>query len=321
VEIASNPPLIRDYLGHQLSASPARPRVALIGFPSDEGVRRNRGRTGAALAPALILEAFLALPFSSHGEPDLVRLLQNTQNRGPLQLSRDLEHDQRTLAAEIRGYLEAGTVCVVIGGGHETAYGHFLGYVGSNRRVRILNWDAHADVRPLRDGKGHSGSPFRQAITHDSRLCLSYTVAGLQPHTDPDHVNFISSHGGRCFPSRGLNTSGVETVYRSFLDPPGTPQPPAAPPSALMVTFDMDAVDSSSAPGVSAPSKNGLGTEVWLHAAFLAGQFPLTQSLELVEVNPRFDPDGRTIRLAAQTLLAFFRGLAARSPETRPNLG
>ncbi|HEV2873534.1 MAG TPA: class I SAM-dependent methyltransferase, partial [Thermoleophilaceae bacterium] len=46
--------------------------------------------------------------------------------------------------------------------------------------VEILNWDAHADVRELKQGQAHSGSPFRQAIEDASRVCRRYSVAGLQ---------------------------------------------------------------------------------------------------------------------------------------------
>jgi arginase family enzyme len=230
VEVAANPAHFSDCLDAQLSASPARrPRVALIGFPSDEGVRRNCGRSGAAFAPALILGAFLALPLSVESEPSLVHLLRNTLSRGPSLLSGDLERDQRALADEIRPFLEAGTVPIVIGGGHETAFGHFLGYVEARRSVRILNWVVHADVRPIRNGKGHPGSPFQRKITHESRLCFSYTVIGLQPYTDPAHLNLITSHGGHYFPCRGL-TAAIKGISRSLLK---TPAPPCtASPSA-----------------------------------------------------------------------------------------
>jgi hypothetical protein len=104
-------------------------------------------------------------------------------------------------------------------------------------------------------------------------------------------------------------------------------QPPedTAPPlhrqtiRLCFVTFDMDAVHSSSAPGVSAPSRNGLSPKLCLHAAFLASQFPLTQSAAAYVSESRIRSRWRTIGLADQTLLAFFRGFAARSPETTSN--
>ena len=94
-------------------------------------------------------------------------------------VGRDLEADQERLGPSARAAFGAGAVPIVLGGGHETAYGHFLGHVHAQRRVAILNWDAHPDVRPMDDSQGSSGTPFRQALEHPSGLCRGYTVAGL----------------------------------------------------------------------------------------------------------------------------------------------
>ena len=40
---------------------------------------------------------------------------------------------------------------IVLGGGHETSYGHFLGYALASRQVEILNWDAHTDASQRRE--------------------------------------------------------------------------------------------------------------------------------------------------------------------------
>ncbi|HMP59270.1 MAG TPA: arginase family protein, partial [Gemmatales bacterium] len=73
-----------------------------------------------------------------------------------------------------------------------------------------------------------------------------------------------------------------------------------------------DAVESVFAPGVSAPAVAGLNVHLWLHAAVSAGRSPHVRSLDLVELNPSLDQDGRTARLAARTLWEFCRGLLDR---------
>lgn len=35
-----------------------------------------------------------------------------------------------------------------------------------NKKFGVINLDQHFDVRPLKDGKAHSGSPFRQMLEH-----------------------------------------------------------------------------------------------------------------------------------------------------------
>ena len=80
----------------------------------------------------------------------------------------------------------------------------------------------------------------------------------------------------------------------------------------LMVTFDMDAVDQSQAPGVSAPCANGLPSDLWVTAAYLAGRNKQVTSFDLSEVNPRHDRDNQTAKLAALTIWNFLLGLSER---------
>ena len=136
----------------------------------DAGVRRNGGRPGAALGPDAIRHALYRLtPDAEHPE-SFAALLDHTADLGDIDVTGDVEADQERLGAVLAPLLADGVVPVVLGGGHETAYGHFLGYVGAERDVEILNWDAHADVRNVGDG-AHSGSPFRQALEHPSGGC------------------------------------------------------------------------------------------------------------------------------------------------------
>lgn len=271
---------------------------ALIGFPSDEGVRRNHGRPGAALAPAEIRKALSKL--AAEEGSGAHELLAHMRDLGDVHVTGDVESDQAALARFAAPLLAAETIPIIMGGGHETAYGHFLAHVEAHQDVSILNWDAHPDVRPLNDGQAHSGSPFRQAILHEQRRCRRYVVAGLLPaRLVPEHLAFITAHGGEYHWRADLSPNAIRKIYSSLLGP-------------LMVSFDMDAVDQSIAPGVSAPAEGGLSAELWLHAARLAGRNRATLSMDVVEVNPRFDADGRTVLLAAQTIVAFIQGVTER---------
>ncbi len=284
-------------IGSEL-AGETPPSVVLTGFPSDEGVRRNRGRPGASLAPDAIREALYALTVED--SPALRTLIGYMKDLGNVRVSGDVETDQANLAAAVRPWLALGTIPIILGGGHETAYGHFLAYAAAAQDVAILNWDAHPDVRPLTDGKGHSGSPFRQAILHESGRCRNYQVAGLLPaRLVPEHLEFITQHHGKYYWRSELPVESIDRIYLGL------------PLFGLMISFDMDAVDRAFAPGVSAPAEGGLTADLWLHAARMAGRH--ARSLDLVEVNPKFDLDGRTLHLAGETVLAFLRGIADRS--------
>jgi formiminoglutamase len=291
-------PRLRDLFG----THGGEPDVVIIGFPSDAGVARNGGRVGAAGGPAAIREALGRLTPDARNPAAFADVAARTRDLGDIAVTGDVERDQDALGAALQPHLELGRFAIVLGGGHETAYGHFLGY---QRPINILNWDAHADVRELKDGLAHSGSPFRQALEHPSGRCLSYTVAGLQPHTvSAAHLALVASRGRAVFREQLVTAAGVARLYDR--DAP------------LLVSFDLDAVDGSAAPGVSAPATDGLPVSLWLEAAFRAGATPAVASADVVELSPPHDQDGQTARLAALTVWQILRGVATRGRSPRP---
>jgi formiminoglutamase len=272
--------------------------VSILGFAVDQGVLRNGGRAGASAGPDAIREHLLRLCPDAQDRAAFVRLLEQTRDLGNVEASGDLEADQHTLGEVVASELARGAFVIVLGGGHETTYGHFLGYAGAQRAVAIHNIDAHADVRPLRDGLGHSGSPFRQVLEHSSGLCRSYRVEGLQPSAVAEaHLTYVTERGGSYGFRRNFD---AEALYTSSCD--------------MLATFCLDAVDQAFAPGVSAPTTDGLLPAEWLRAAYRAGACPQVSSADVVELNPRFDRDGQTARLAARSVWEILRGLAGRAP-------
>ena len=281
--------------------SPDGARVVLLGFPSDEGVRRNGGRPGAAEGPAAIRSALFKLTPDAERPDAFAAVLDVTADGGDVPVSGDLERDQERLADAVAGAISRGAVPVVLGGGHETAYGHVLGYVAAGRPVRIVNLDAHADVRPLKAGQAHSGSPFRQALEHPSGLVRRYDVAGLQPYAvAAEHLAYVRAHGAGHF-AFDTDPALLDRLVR------GEPDDPPA-----LLTLDLDGADAGQAPGVSAPTTAGLDASLYLETAYLAGASPAIGSLDVCELAPIYDEGGRTAKLAALCVWHFLRGLAAR---------
>lgn len=298
-------PRVGHLLGRGLAPGEA-PRAVLVGFPTDVGVSRNGGRPGAAEGPGAIRRLLYRLTPDAAAPERFAALLGKTLDAGDLAASGDLERDQEAFGEVVAGFLARGAFVLVLGGGHETAYGHFLGHVGAGQAVDVLNLDAHADVRDLRDAPGgggrwgHSGSPFRQALLHPSGLCRRYRVAGIQPWSAARaHLDLVSARGGAWVPAADLDRARVGELFESLRGP-------------AMVSFDVDAVDQAFAPGVSAPAVRGLPPALWLEAAFLAGRTPAVASMGIAELAPPLDRDDATGRLAAVTVWETLRGLAAR---------
>jgi formiminoglutamase len=282
-----------------------RGRAVLVGFPQDEGVRRNGGRVGAAEAPDAIRHWLYRLTPS-----DLSAGIDLTDHRpldlGNVRVTADLERSQKDLAEVIAALLQVGAVPIVLGGGHETAYGHFLGYVAAGRKVGIINVDAHLDVRPCLETGGHSGSPFRQAFQHPTHPLAHYVCLGAQPHAvSREHAEYVLERGGWirwCNEVESGLAEQFDEACRQFADNE----------CQVYVTLDADACCMADVPGVSAPNPTGLrGTEV-IACARRAGASISVSSLDLVEINPRFDRDDQSARWAALVIWHFLVGHAER---------
>jgi formiminoglutamase len=197
-------------------------------------------------------------------------------------------------------HLAAGSFVIVLGGGHETSFGHFQAYASRGERVGILNWDAHPDVRELQDGVGHAGSPFRQAILDPAGACRQVVAAGLLPQVVArSHLECLAAHGARFVWRRDLSPARIDEIY-------GTLEGPS------FVSFDLDAVEQAAAPGASSPSVGGITADLWLHAAYRAGRTRSVQSCDIVEMNPVYDRDNAAARLAAATVWNVLKGLVER---------
>ena len=135
---------------NQSTDSPAP--VTLLGFASDEGVLRNGGRQGAAAGPAALRSALGSL--AVHHEHALADAGTITTQADDL----DGSHD--ALSDKVQELVEAGTLPIILGGGHETAFGSHRGLYRAVGATKIINLDAHFDLR--RADHATSGTPFKQ---------------------------------------------------------------------------------------------------------------------------------------------------------------
>jgi formiminoglutamase len=292
-------------------APPVRPgRPVLLGFPQDEGVRRNQGRPGAAAAPAAIRHWLYRLtPWDAVKGVNLAAL--HLLDLGDVRISGTLEESQQALAEVVAAIVTANSVPIVLGGGHETAYGHYLGYVYAGREVAIINLDAHLDVRPLVDGQGHSGSPFRQALEHPTQPLRgdSYVCLGAQPFAvSREHQAYVQDKGGVIRWASRPNVRGL--LGSLFLR---ESKRLSTGGCSVYVTLDSDIVQQADVPGVSAPNPLGLSGRVVASCAEVIGATAAVSSFDLVEINPSYDRDGQSARWAALTIWHFLAGLARRS--------
>jgi formiminoglutamase len=292
----SKDPRLRDFFNR---SDKETSRMYLVEFPSDQGAGINGGRPGSSQAPELIrAKLFNLTPHPNYYQAH-TNLLEKTYHQGVIPCLGNVDENQENLSKTIAKLLKKSRIPVIIGGSHETSYGHFLGYVSAKKKVSVFNIDAHTNVRPLKNEKAHSGSTFRQALEHPSSICHSYHVFGLNPSAVSfKHYNYVNQSGTAFFDSKTTKAKVLDKLDKVDND--------------VMVTMDMGAVNQADAPGVSAPNASGIRSDLWLELAFLFGNHSKVTSFDLCEVNPVYDIDNQTVRLASLTIWHFLLGVALR---------
>ncbi len=270
--------------------------VIILGYPQDEGVRRNNGRIGAALAPDAIRREFYKL--TNFGITSKIFDLGNTKILGTLEATHDAH------AEAVAQVLRDGKRLIILGGGNDVSYpdGAAMADAFGRENWLAINVDAHFDVRV--SDKRNSGTPYRQLL--DEKLLRPeyfYEVA-YQPHAvSPVYFKYLQNLGVNLVSLdqlRAQNTAdtGVrELVQQKFRHHSASLN--------IFFGFDLDAVRSSDAPGVSAPSPIGLRSGELLTLVRYAASLVNTKIVEFTEMNPNFDIDNRTAKLVAIAMHTF----------------
>ena len=269
--------------------------AALIGFSSDAGVARTKGRLGAAEGPAAIKKRMASLPahhFTEVWDCGDVICIEG-----------DLEAAQMALGLKVSQVMAQGVNPVVLGGGHEVAWGTYLGlrtWLSQQdteppaRQLLVLNLDAHFDLRTSRPAS--SGTPFDQ-IAQDcertarpfqyacwgvSRLSNTAALFARAAVLDADVVEDTAMQMGN------LSTL-LERLDRLL-----------ATADDVYLSIDLDVLPASVAPGVSAPAAFGVSLPVIEAIARHVKQSGKMRIADIAELCPRLDIDDQTARIAAR---------------------
>jgi len=264
---------------------------AVLGFACEAGVIRNKGRKGAAEGPAHLRRglANMAAPTDAHVFADLGDIAVTGD---------DLEAGQDALSDALKEALELHSRIVVLGGGHETAFGSYRGLAARypGKKIGIINLDAHLDLRLVGENGASSGTPFAQIrqLAPDAfdYLCVgvadeSNTHALMQRASDWG-VSIVSDHALIADPNAADGAINA-MIERNDL---------------IYLTIDIDLLPHYQAPGVSAPAARGVPLETVEHlVAYVLRQseqagvpIPLA---DIVELSPAHDTQGVTAKTAA----------------------
>jgi formiminoglutamase len=278
-----------------------------LGFKSDEGIRRNKGRVGAANGPESIRHELANLPCYFSESVQLFDAGDVICEDG------DLEASQTQLAKAVEQLLALNLFPIILGGGHEVAFGHYQGILNhletdhKTPRIGIFNFDAHFDLRPY-PGGGNSGTMFRQiADLSDSKgIQFSYYCAGVQKYSNTIELFRTSEALGVTFKlAKDLVQEDHWQLYESI-------DSFIAKNDHLYITICADVFSSAFAPGVSAPQPLGMDPELALKILKKLIFSGKVVSFDIAEVSPRFDKDNITASLAKVLIFTVVNSLCQK---------
>ena len=267
------------------SQSLAETDIGLIGVPFDGGVTN---RSGTRHGPRAVREQSTLLrrinaatgvtPFASAR----VRDLGDCWLEQPYALEGALEE----IASFYRMVVDAGVVPLSVGGDHSISL-PILRAVAAARPVGMVHIDAHCDTGDDYMGsRFHHGAPFRRAVEEgllDPARVIQIGIRGTV--NDPDMWGFSTRSGMRVlsmdeFADHGWRFAAEEARRAVGRGP-------------TYLSFDIDSLDPSQAPGTGTPEAGGLTA---LEAMRLLRALRGIDFVggDLVEVSPAFDVGGLT---------------------------
>jgi formiminoglutamase len=288
VDAADGPRALRWHQIVKPLAPDSPPGIVLVGFACDEGVRRNGGRVGAKDGPLAIRKALANLAWHQD---------RPVYDAGDVRCDdEDMEGAQAQLAQVVAAVISSGHRPLVLGGGHETAWGTFQGIVAAKPQstVGVINIDAHLDLRA--DEPGNSGTPFNQI----ARWCAAngrafrYLCIGVaEPSNTAALFSRATDLGADWARDCDILPWRLHVVQNMVTEFAGTVD-------HLQLSLDVDVLPASVMPAVSAPAAGGVLFEAV--EALVAHTFATRKvvACEVVEFSPALDLGGIGARAAAR---------------------
>ena len=294
--------------------------VHLLGVPMDLG----SGRRGVDMGPSAIRIAGVADRLTELGhkvvdEGDIVIKNMEELKVGDerARYLGEIARAAAVIARKIGRIMGLGHFPLVLGCDHSIAVGTVSGIAAhaqrQDQRVGLLWVDAHGDINtPETSPSGNiHGMPLAALLGFGAGDLTG--VAGPPPKVHPANVALVGIRSLDAGEKKRLKETGVQVHTMSDIDRHGVHRIMQKALARVTdgtdyvhVSFDLDAVDPTVAPGVGTPVKGGLDyREAHLIMEVLADAGVMT-SLEMVEVNPILDQGNASAAFAVELVQSAF---------------
>jgi arginase len=293
--------------------------IELIGFPMDLGA----GRRGVDMGPSALRIAGIDSHLASMGyrvidQGDIAIDIQECQQirRPRLKYLEEIVRASALLVEKVEAALSAGHIPLCLGGDHSAAVGSLAGVTRhcrhTDQTLGVIWIDAHPDFNT--EDTTSSGNIHGMVAAAASGLGHPDLVGlgGVAPKIEPGNLVMVGIRNVDPLEGRALKDHGVHVITMTDIDRIGIAAAAARMLDRLNgsdhihVSFDMDSVDPSTAPGVGTPVPGGLTfREAHLLMETIAENGRLG-SMDVVEVNPILDVRNRSAALAVDLVSSCF---------------
>jgi agmatinase len=222
----------------------------------------------------------------------------------------DRETTADSVAAHVATVADQGVMPVVLGGDHYCTFPAFRGFAeGSGHdTVGLVQIDAHTDTvaESAVFGEHFHGSSTHHIASSPYTDYEHVAQVGIRGYESPDFFEFAEETGLSLFSIRDVEERGIREVIEAAV------AEAAADADAVYVTFDIDSVEPSVAPGTGTPEPGGLSASQALSVMEILGTHDAVAAADLMEVAPPLDPTDNTSRLGAYLLTTLLEQKFAR---------
>ncbi|MFC6837267.1 formimidoylglutamase [Halomarina ordinaria] len=268
--------------------------AVLLGEPYDGAVV---GRPGAREGPAAVRTALAAVKTHRLGAGGVDRV----GDCGDVAFDgKSSAVAQETAARVARSLHRRDVLPVFLGGDNSLTYANARPLL-ERGTLGCLTIDAHLDVRAVREGPT-SGTPYRQLFEAglDAYACLG----ARHFETTGEYARYVAERGGRIVTAEAVGDDPLGAADRALAA--------LSEVERVYVSVDLDVLDATAAPGVSAPTPGGLTTRELFRILRYVVADERVAGVEVVECAPPLDRDGRTVDAAARALAHVLSVVASR---------
>ena len=252
--------------------------LAITGVAFDQAVTH---RTGTRFGPRAIREASSLQPYDPpYGWPTNPLAEMNIIDYGDVAFDYAKTADfPATLTAHIGKILAAGAGSITLGGDHYITLPILRAYAEKFGPLSVIHFDAHSDLWPDDDmSRIDHGTMMYKAVKLGYVDAKRSVQIGIRTTTE-DYLGF------NVIDARWLHENGTAATVARIKD--------IVADHLTYLTFDIDALDPSVAPGTGTPVWGGLHS--WQAAAILRDLAGINMvGGDIVEVSPPYDTTGAT---------------------------